>query len=76
VIYLLTLVLKHATKSYIRPLTIIGNEHKIEQLITYKMRKKLKKKEYLKIVLFVTILIAASKVFTDWEHFKEGLFGF
>ncbi len=40
------------------------------------MKKKLKKKEYLKIVLFVTILIAASIVFTDWEHFKEGLFGF
>jgi len=40
------------------------------------MKKKLKKKEYLKIVLFVTIFIAASKVFTDWEHFKEGLFGF
>jgi hypothetical protein len=39
------------------------------------MKKKLKKTEYLKIVLFVTILIVASEVFSDWEQFKNGLFG-
>lgn len=39
------------------------------------MKKKLKKKEILKIVLFVTIFIIALVVFSDWEHFKEGLYG-
>tara|TARA_B110000091_G_scaffold130484_1_gene139933 strand:+ start:310 stop:444 length:135 start_codon:yes stop_codon:yes gene_type:complete len=39
------------------------------------MKKKLKKKGYLKIVLFVTLLITASVVFLDWEQFKNGLFG-
>ena len=39
------------------------------------MKKKIKKKESLKIVLFVTIFIIASVVFSDWEHFKEGLSG-
>jgi hypothetical protein len=41
-----------------------------------KKLKKLKKKEYLKIILFVFILMVVSEVFSDWEHFKEGLFGF
>jgi hypothetical protein len=39
------------------------------------MKKKLKKTENLKIVFFVTILIVASLVFSDWEQFKNGLFG-
>jgi hypothetical protein len=38
------------------------------------MKKKLNKKEYLKIILFVFIVV--SDVFSDWEHFKEGLLGF
>ena len=40
-----------------------------------KMIRKLKKKEYLEIVLFVAALIATSAIFSDWEHFKDGLFG-
>ena len=41
-----------------------------------KMKKKLNKIESLKIILFVFILIVLSEVFSDWEHFKEGVFGF
>ena len=40
------------------------------------MKKKLNKKEYLKIILFVFILIVVSDVFSNWEHFKEGLLDF
>lgn len=40
------------------------------------MKKKLNKIESLKIILFVFILIVLSEVFSDWEHFKEGVFGF
>jgi len=39
------------------------------------MKKKLKKTEYLKTALFVLIFIVASVIFSDWEHFKNGLFG-
>ncbi len=39
------------------------------------MISKLKKKEYLKIALFVVTFIVASAIFSDWEHFKDGLFG-
>ncbi len=36
---------------------------------------KLRKKEDLKIVLFVVTFIISSAIFSDWEHFKDGLFG-
>ncbi len=39
------------------------------------MISKLKKKEKLKIVLIVVTFIVASAIFSDWEHFKSGLFG-
>ncbi len=40
------------------------------------MKKKLKKKEYPKIILFSTKIIVASEVFANWEHFKKGLLGY
>ena len=39
------------------------------------MKKKLTKKDYLKIVLIIITFIVASTIFSDWEHFKAGLFG-
>jgi len=39
------------------------------------MIRKLKKKEYLAIILFVVTFIVASAIFSDWENFKNGLFG-
>ena len=41
-----------------------------------KTLRKLTKKDYLKIVIFVVTFIIARTIFSDWEHFKAGLFGF
>jgi hypothetical protein len=39
------------------------------------MISKLKKKGNLKIFLFLITFIILSVIFSDWEHFKDGLFG-
>ncbi len=41
-----------------------------------KTLNKLTKKEYLKILLFVVTFLIARTVFSDWENFKAGLFGY
>ncbi|WP_299056909.1 hypothetical protein [uncultured Polaribacter sp.] len=37
---------------------------------------KLTKKDHLKILIFVVTVLIARTIFSDWEHFKAGLFGF
>jgi predicted membrane protein len=41
-----------------------------------KTLKKISKKDYLKVVLFIVTFLIARTIFEDWEHFKAGLFGF
>jgi predicted membrane protein len=41
-----------------------------------KKLNKLTKKDYLKILIFVVTFLIARTIFSDWEHFKAGLFGF
>lgn len=41
-----------------------------------KTLRKLTNKDYLEIVIFVITFIIALTIFSDWEHFKAGLFGF
>lgn len=38
------------------------------------MISKLKKKEFLKLVVFIITLIVVTSIISDWEHFKEGVF--
>jgi hypothetical protein len=33
------------------------------------------KREYLKIILAVVTFLVLNAIFSDWEHFKNGLFG-
>ncbi|NQX80921.1 MAG: hypothetical protein HRT66_02855 [Flavobacteriaceae bacterium] len=35
----------------------------------------LNKKNRLKTFLFVVVFIISSEIFSDWEHFKDGLLG-
>jgi hypothetical protein len=37
---------------------------------------KLLKKDFLKIILAVVAFLVLNVIFSDWEHFKNGLFGF
>ena len=39
------------------------------------MKKKIKKMKYKKILIFAIAFLMATAVFSDWEHFKEGLMG-
>jgi hypothetical protein len=41
-----------------------------------RIKEKLSKKDYLKVTIFVVTFLIAKTIFSDWEHFKEGLFGF
>ncbi|WP_187240782.1 hypothetical protein [Mesonia sp. HuA40] len=41
-----------------------------------KIKEKLTKKDYLKVTIFVVTFLIAKTIFSDWEHFKAGLFGF
>jgi hypothetical protein len=41
-----------------------------------RLKEKLTKKEYLKVTIFVVTFLIAKTIFSDWEHFKAGLFGF
>jgi hypothetical protein len=41
-----------------------------------KIKKKLSKKDFLKVTIFVVTFLIAETIFSDWEHFKAGLFGF
>jgi hypothetical protein len=36
---------------------------------------KLLKRDYLKIILAVVSFLVLNAIFSDWEHFKNGLFG-
>jgi len=39
------------------------------------MKKKIKKTKYEKTIIFVLAFLVATAVFSDWEHFKDGLMG-
>jgi len=39
------------------------------------MKKKINKTRYVKIIIFVIVFLVATAVFSDWEHFKDGLMG-
>ncbi len=39
------------------------------------MKSKLSKKDCLKIILFIVTIIVTSTILSDWDHFKDGLFG-
>ncbi|WP_282135043.1 hypothetical protein [Seonamhaeicola maritimus] len=39
------------------------------------MINKLSKKEALKLALIMVAFTVASAIFSDWENFKDGLFG-
>jgi hypothetical protein len=41
-----------------------------------KINEKLSKKDYLKVTIFVVTFLIIKTIFSDWEHFKAGLFGF
>jgi hypothetical protein len=41
-----------------------------------RLKEKLTKKEYLKVTIFVVTFLIAKTIFSDWEHFKAGLFEF
>ena len=41
-----------------------------------RIKGKLTKKDYLKITIFVVTFLIAKTIFSNWEHFKAGLFGF
>jgi hypothetical protein len=36
---------------------------------------KLLKRDYLKIIIAVVIFLVLNAIFSDWENFKNGLFG-
>jgi hypothetical protein len=36
---------------------------------------KLLERDYLKIILAVVTFLVLNAIFSDWEHFKNGLFG-
>jgi hypothetical protein len=40
-----------------------------------KTLNKLTKKDFLKILIFVVTFLITRTILSDWEHFKEGLFG-
>jgi len=40
-----------------------------------KKNKKITKKEKMKIIIFIVSFIIFRAVISDWEHFKQGLFG-
>ncbi|CAL68431.1 hypothetical protein GFO_3493 [Christiangramia forsetii KT0803] len=40
------------------------------------MSTHLTKKDYLKIFILIIFAIIALEILADWEHFKQGLFGF
>jgi len=39
------------------------------------MKEKIKKTKYFKIIIFAIVFLVARAVFSDWEHFKDGLMG-
>jgi hypothetical protein len=51
-------------------------KNKINELMTNTIFNKLSKKDYLKIILFVVTFLVFRTIFSDWEDFKAGLFGF
>jgi hypothetical protein len=44
-------------------------------MININRKEKLSKKGYVKVILFVVTFLVAKTIFSDWEHFKAGLFG-
>jgi hypothetical protein len=40
-----------------------------------KIKEKLSINDYLKVTIFVVTFLIAKTIFSDWEHFKAGLFG-
>ena len=41
-----------------------------------KRLNKLTRKDYLKTLIFIVVFLIARTIFSDWEHFNAGLFGF
>jgi hypothetical protein len=62
--------------SYTNPLAFIDERTQKNIMTDIKKLNKLTKKDYLKILIFVVTFLIARTIFSDWEHFKAGLFGF
>ena len=61
---------------YTKTLAFIDERTQNKIMTNIKKLDKLTKKEYLKILILVATFLIARTIFSDWEHFKAGLFGF
>jgi len=54
----------------------LRNKLKTRYMRDKKTLNKLTKKDFLKILIFVLTFLIAQNIFSNWEDFKAGLFGF
>jgi len=69
------LVIKNETFNTQQRWHSLSTELKTKIMKNIKIKEKLSINDYLKVTIFVVTFLIAKTIFSDWEHFKAGLFG-